>query len=303
MNYGMFLVSSFKLNSFLINPGIRFDKNTISIDDRFLADGNSSDKINLNSLNPSLGINYKANSFNRFFVNVSTGFETPTLNEFGSSPIGSGFNKNLKSQNSLNYELGFSKTSINNKFKIDLIYFNTNTKNEVLPYEDSQFPGQVFYNNAGKTKRSGLEFSGHYNYNNFLTFKTSISIGKYLFDEFIDNEKNYSGNKIPGLPEKTMFFNINYRNESKFAVSLQLKVIGDLYANNSNSVKIDEFNSLNLKISKVINYKKITIDPFLIFNNILGASYYDNIRINAFGGRYYEPAAKANFYGGLKINF
>jgi iron complex outermembrane receptor protein len=303
MNYGMFLVSSFKLNSFLINPGIRFDKNTISIDDRFLADGNSSDKINLNSLNPSLGINYKANSFNRFFVNVSTGFETPTLNEFGSSPIGSGFNKNLKSQNSLNYELGFSKTSINNKFKIDLIYFNTNTKNEVLPYEDSQFPGQVFYNNAGKTKRSGLEFSGHYNYNNFLTFKTSISIGKYLFDEFIDNEKNYSGNKIPGVPEKTMFFNINYRNESKFAVSLQLKVIGDLYANNSNSVKIDEFNSLNLKISKVINYKKITIDPFLIFNNILGASYYDNIRINAFGGRYYEPAAKANFYGGLKINF
>ncbi|MDA9676655.1 TonB-dependent receptor, partial [Flavobacteriaceae bacterium] len=265
--------------------------------------GNSSDKINLNSLNPSLGINYKVNSFNRFFVNVSTGFETPTLNEFGSSPIGSGFNKNLKSQNSLNYELGFSKTSINNKFKIDLIYFNTNTKNEVLPYEDSQFPGQVFYNNAGKTKRSGLEFSGHYNYNNFLTFKTSISIGKYLFDEFIDNEKNYSGNKIPGVPEKTMFFNINYRNESKFAVSLQLKVIGDLYANNSNSVKIDEFNSLNLKISKVINYKKITIDPFLIFNNILDASYYDNIRINAFGGRYYEPAAKANFYGGLKINF
>ena len=141
-----------------------------------------------------------------------------------------------------------------------------------------------------------MEFSGHYNYNNFLTFKTSISIGKYLFDEFIDNEKNYSGNKIPGVPEKTMFFNINYRNESKFAVSLQLKVIGDLYANNSNSVKIDEFNSLNLKISKVINYKKITIDPFLIFNNILGASYYDNIRINAFGGRYYEPAAKANFY-------
>ena len=99
----------FKINSFVINPGIRFDKNTISIDDRFLADGNSSDKINLNSLNPSLGINYKGNNINRFFVNVSTGFETPTLNEFGSSPIGSGFNKNLKSQNSVNYELGFSK--------------------------------------------------------------------------------------------------------------------------------------------------------------------------------------------------
>lgn len=303
INYGIFLVSSLKLNSFIINPGIRLDKNTISIDDQFLADGNSSDKINLNSLNPSLGINYKSNSFNRFFVNVSTGFETPTLNEFGSSPIGSGFNKNLKSQNSINYELGFSKKSINNKFKLDLIYFNTSTKNEVLPYEDSQFPGQVFYNNAGKTQRSGIEFSGSYNYNNFWNFNSSISIGRYLFDEFIDNEKNYSGNKIPGVPEKTMFFNVNYKNESKLSVSLQLKVIGDLYANNSNSVKVDGFNRLNLKISKGINYKKITIDPFLIFKNILGTSYYDNIRINAFGARYYEPAAKANFYGGIKIKF
>jgi iron complex outermembrane receptor protein len=303
INYGIFLVSSLKLNSFIINPGIRLDKNTISIDDRFLADGNSSDKINLNSLNPSLGINYKSNSFNRFFVNVSTGFETPTLNEFGSSPIGSGFNKNLKSQNSINYELGFSKKSINNKFKLDLIYFNTSTINEVLPYEDSQFPGQVFYNNAGKTQRSGIEFSGSYNYNNFWNFNSSISIGRYLFDEFIDNEKNYSGNKIPGVPEKTMFFNVNYKNESKLSVSLQLKVIGDLYANNSNSVKVDGFNRLNLKISKGMNYKKITIDPFLIFKNILGTSYYDNIRINAFGARYYEPAAKANFYGGIKIKF
>ena len=303
INYGIFLVSSLKLNSFIINPGIRLDKNTISIDDQFLADGNSSDKINLNSLNPSLGINYKSNSLNRFFVNVSTGFETPTLNEFGSSPIGSGFNKNLKSQNSINYELGFSKKSVNNKFKLDLIYFNTSTKNEVLPYEDSQFPGQVFYNNAGKTQRSGIEFSGSYNYNNFWNFNSSISIGRYLFDEFIDNEKNYSGNKIPGVPEKTMFFNVNYKNESKLSVSLQLKVIGDLYANNSNSVKVDGFNRLNLKISKEINYKKITIDPFLIFKNILGTSYYDNIRINAFGARYYEPAAKANFYGGIKIKF
>ena len=148
-----------------------------------------------------------------------------------------------------------------------------------------------------------MEFSGSYNYNNFWNFNSSISIGRYLFDEFIGNEKNYSGNKIPGVPEKTMFFNVNYKNESKLSVSLQLKVIGDLYTNNSNSVKVDGFNRLNLKISKEINYKKITIDPFLIFKNILGTSYYDNIRINAFGARYYEPAAKANFYGGIKIKF
>ena len=161
INYGIYLVSSYKFNDFTISAGLRYDKNRISINDKYLTDGNSSDRINLNSSNPSLGINYKLDNLTRFFANISSGFETPTLNEFGSSTIGSGFNKNLKSQKSINYEMGFSKTSQNNNFKYDIVYFNTYTKDEVLPYEDSQFPNQVFYNNAGKTKRNGIEFKNN----------------------------------------------------------------------------------------------------------------------------------------------
>ena len=76
-----------------------------------------------------------------------------------------------------------------------------------------------------------------------------------------------------------------------------------MYANNSNSVKIDDFNILNLKVGKGFNYNNILVNPFLIFNNILGTSYYDNIRINAFGGRFYEPAPKSTIFGGVKIDF
>jgi iron complex outermembrane receptor protein len=81
-----------------------------------------------------------------------------------------------------------------------------------------------------------------------------------------------------------------------------LKNVGKIFANNSNSVLIDNFNLLNLKISKDINYKKIILSPFLIVNNILGSHYYDNIRINAFGGRFYEPGPKSTIFGGVKIN-
>ena len=37
-------------------------------------------------------------------------------------------------------------------------------------------------------------------------------------------------------------------------------------------------------------------------HNLFGSEYYDNIRINAFGSRFYEPAPGMNFITGVKIN-
>tara|TARA_B100000953_G_scaffold68465_2_gene54987 strand:- start:1284 stop:3314 length:2031 start_codon:yes stop_codon:yes gene_type:complete len=303
LNYGIYLVSSYNIKNITILSGLRFDNNRISLKDIYLNDGDSSDKIDLKSINPSLGINYKPNSLIRFFANISSGFETPTLNEYGSSPIGSGFNKSLKSQKSTNYEFGFSKRSINNDLKIDIVYFNSLTKDEVLPYENPQFPNQVFYNNAGKTKRKGVEFSGHYDLNDFFSINSSISIGEYLFHEFQKNQENYSGNSIPGIPNNIFIFDVSYKRSSSLFINISLKKIGEMYANNSNSVKIDNYNLVNLKIGQEISFKKIMLKPFLTINNLFSVNYYDNIRINAFGGRYYEPAPKTTFFGGIKIAF
>ena len=38
-------------------------------------------------------------------------------------------------------------------------------------------------------------------------------------------------------------------------------------------------------------------------NNLFNQDFYDNIRINAFGKRYYEPAPKRNFYFGINFSF
>jgi iron complex outermembrane receptor protein len=38
-------------------------------------------------------------------------------------------------------------------------------------------------------------------------------------------------------------------------------------------------------------------------NNAFNQEYFDNIRINAFGKRYYEPAPKRNFYFGINFSF
>jgi len=300
-NLGVYIINNYSLKYLTFSSGLRYDINKVNLEDLFLIDGNSSDKINLNSFNPSFGINYKIANHSRLFANISSGFETPTLNEFSSSPIGSGFNNTLKSQKSLNFEFGLSLYKFFNKLNIDIVYFNSSTKNEVLSYEDENFPNQIFYNNAGKSKRSGLEISSSIRINKLINVETSYSIGKYMFDEFIDKGNNYSGNKIPGVPDNVMTINLEYRTKSEMFINLNLKSIGNIYADNANSVKISDSKTINFKIGKELKFNKIKVNPFLTVNNVFGNNYFDNIRINAFGGRHYEPAPKRILFGGVKI--
>ncbi|MDA9330319.1 TonB-dependent receptor [Flavobacteriaceae bacterium] len=299
-NLGIYLVNNYNLNRLSISSGIRYDTNKVKLEDLFFSDGDSSGNIILNSLNPSLGINYKLNKKSRIFINTSSGFETPTLNEFSSSPIGTGFNKNLKSQINMGFELGFSLYDTQKKSNIDLVYFKSITNDEILSYEDEKFPNQKFYNNAGKTERNGIEIAGFYTLNRTV-ISSSYSLGDYVFKEFFENKFNYKGNKIPGIPNDIFTLSIEHKTINELSLNLNFKNIGALYANNSNTIKVDEFNTFNFKIGKEIKLSRSIIYPYLIISNVFDNEYFDNIRINAFGGRYYEPAPKRTIFGGIRI--
>jgi iron complex outermembrane receptor protein len=77
-------------------------------------------------------------------------------------------------------------------------------------------------------------------------------------------------------------------------------LIGERYADNANETPISSYNLLNVKYSKDIFSNS---EIFLGFNNAFNQEYFDNIRINAFGKRYYEPAPKRNFYFGVNFSF
>jgi len=301
INTGIYLVNNFQVDKFTISSGIRYDINKIELKDQYLEDGNSSDKIKLNSLNPSIGINYKLSKNSRIFINTSSGFETPTLNEYSSSPIGTGFNEELKSQRNMGFEIGVSLFNSKRNSNIDLVYFETVSNNEVLSYEDENFPNQKFYNNAGKSKREGIEILGFYTINKTI-ISTSFTLGKYIFKEFRDNVNDYKGNKIPGIPNNILTVSLEHKTKNNLFLNFNFKNTGSMFADNSNSVHINKFNTLNFKMGKEFKFYKSMIYPFLIVNNIFEEEYFDNIRINALAGRYYEPAPKRTIFGGIRIS-
>ncbi|MDA9276229.1 TonB-dependent receptor [Flavobacteriaceae bacterium] len=287
---GLYMLSQTSYDSgFLVRYGIRYDVNIIRTD--------SSSSIMLDKLNPSLGLSYKVNSNDNIFFSFGTSFETPTLNELSNNPNGEGLNENLKSSSSLNYEIGWRKAVSN--LTLEAIAYVISSENEILPYELEQFPGKNFYQNVGSTSRYGLEL------NSQLSFKggrinLSYTLSKNKFEDFIIDNNNLADNLIPGIPSQMLDLDLIFKLSRGRSLIISNRLIGERYADNANETLISSYNLLNIKYSKEI-FKKSEI--FLGVNNAFNQEYFDNIRINAFGKRYYEPAPKRNFYFGINFSF
>jgi iron complex outermembrane receptor protein len=287
---GLFMLSQTNYDSgLLVRYGIRYDINDIGTD--------SSSSIILDKLNPSVGLSYKVNSNDNIFFSFGTSFETPTMNELSNNPNGVGLNEDLKSSSSLNYEIGWRKAVSN--LTLEAIAYAISSENEILPYELEQFPGKNFYQNVGSTSRYGIEL------NSQLSFKggrinLSYTLSKNKFEDFIIDNNNLADNLIPGIPSQMLDLDLIFKLSRGRSLIISNRLIGERYADNANETLINSYNLLNIKYSKEIFSNS---EIFLGVNNIFNQEYFDNIRINAFGKRYYEPAPKRNFYFGINFSF
>ena len=285
---GIYLLDELNLGEFLVRTNLRFDNLILG------ASSVIQDQV-YRVLNPSIGISYKLNPKQIMYTNFSTSFETPTLSELSANPSGlEGLNLNLKPSKAENYELGWKWNW--SKLILEANIFYILSSNEILPYELEAFPGRAFYQNAGETERFGFEFFGAYKLNSW-EFIASLTEASYQFSGDDLMSKKY----LPGVPGSQIYLQVGYFTENNWRVRLTGEHVGSFFANNSNTVQIDSFQKIRLQVSKSFRVNKMKISLSGGINNLLNVRYFDNIRLNAFGGRFYEPAPGRNAYFGVNI--
>lgn len=299
-SFGIYAINHFKFNEFLVQSSIRYDYNQIEAADQFLDNGDQSDKIRLNSFNPSIGLSYQLAGGKHLYANFSTSFETPVLSELSANPSGEGgFNKALKPQKSRNYEIGYKMKA--QRIHGELALFYIITKNDIIPYEIEMFPDRTFYKNAGRTNRKGLELSLGMKLASSIEMNLSYSYSDFKYDSYISSEGNFNENELPGIPEHMGALTLFYQSDIGLRIRLNNRYVGKMYVNDENNVLERGFIGTDLNLGYSWKRNKLELIPFFGINNLFNTLYNDNIRINAFGGRYYEPAPELNAYGGIRI--
>lgn len=276
----IFLIDKIELNNWIIRSSLRHDNLLISSD-------NSKYNKYYNVINPSVGFTNKFKNEQYVFLNFSTSFETPTLSELSANPSGlEGFNLELNPSKAHSYEFGWKSYKSNYLIEANIFYIKSS--NELLPYELEDFPGRSFYENTGETERRGFELFSRFNWRSF-NLEGSFTYAKYSF-------KNEDYNDLPGIPGTHWIIKVENNLNRGWTSRLTYENVGGFYANNINTVFINSFEKTRFQIAKTMNFNSKIMDFSAGINNLLNNKYYDNIRLNAFGSRYYEPAPPRNFY-------
>ena len=281
--------------------GLRYDEISYDITDNFLADGDDSGTLDFDQVSPSIALNYLMDE-GVLFASYSSSFETPTTTELANPDGTGGFNPLLDPQTADNFEIGYKRSA--GSLYYELAWFTISLEDELVPFELPAFPGRTFYANAGSSTRDGIEAAFAWEAGNGLRVDASYTWSDFSFDDFVDdNGSDFSGNQLPGIPEHFAYLGLTYAGESGFSGTLEALYSGDLYANNGNTVNVSSYTVANLRLAYEFRPGRWIVRPYVGINNLLDERYNSNIRINAFGGRYFEPAPERNFYAGVVVNF
>ena len=138
-----------------------------------------------------------------------------------------------------------------------------------------------------------------------LKLSLAYTYSRFKFERFIDDGDNdFSGNVLPGIPEQLIRGEIAFRRSSSLYGALNFLSVGNLFVNNANSVTSESYEVVNFRAG-LAGWKlgHWMLSPFVGVNNLSDQNYAANVRINAFGGRYFEPAPSRHLFGGVAIRY
>ncbi|MGP9832343.1 TonB-dependent receptor family protein [Marinobacter sp. NSM] len=289
-----------------LSLGARWDQLRLSIDDNFLSNGDDSGSRTFREVSGVVGLSYKIAPRHQVYANVGTAFESPTFTEFANPNGGNGFNPDIEPQQALNRELGM-RGLIGEGLAYDIALFSIRVDDEILPFNVGD---QTFYENAGETRRQGLELGIDWDISYAWRVTSALTLADYELRDFTDEQGNSAnGNEIPGLPSTLWVNELKWRGLGGRFAALESQYIGDFYAENSNQTKVSDVWLLGLRVGDRFLVSDQSFSVYAGMRNLLDADYFSNVRINANADRaiadrgYFEPGPGRTVYAGVEWSF
>ncbi|HSW53613.1 MAG TPA: TonB-dependent receptor, partial [Ignavibacteriaceae bacterium] len=299
----------------------RYDNVYFENDDMLL--GSRSAFRRFEAFTPKAALNFKLTQSVAIYTSYGLSFDSPAGNEMDNYPTSSNpsinLNPDLNAQESRNFEIGikgnirsFDEQMFNN-ISFEVTFFNIFIENEIIPFE---VYGDVFFRNAAKTTRNGLEVGGSVDVIEGLNLQASYTFSDFTYDEYIalnidenldTTSQNYAGNYAPSVPQHNAFFAAAYNHKITQDITGfirgSIRYVSGMYVDDANSDETDDYTTLNAGIGLDMVFGKFNLLVSGGVNNISDLVYAGFVNINSSNGRFYEAGEPQNFYGGINLGY
>lgn len=236
------------------------------------------------------------------YGSISKGFSPPTLAEV--RPSTNTYNDSLRAETGINYELGARGNFFKN-FSFDVSFFSLQ-QNETIVVQ-RQISGADFFTNAGGTSQLGAEimlsYSKQFSSPLISTLKvwSSYTRNNFAFNRYIKNQQDYSYKNLTGVAPIVLVSGIDLKSKIGFYLNSTFSYVDAIPLNDANTDFAASYFLIGSRLGWASTVKKMRIDIWLGIDNVTDETYSLGNDLNATGGRYYNAAARRNYYAGVTI--
>jgi iron complex outermembrane receptor protein len=282
-----------------VSAGVRGDRIRFRVDDTFLADGDQSGDDTFSALSPQLGAVFTLSESVDLYTNASTAFETPTTAELASPSGVGGFNTALGAQSALSLEAGLRAWPIGEALALELALFHIRVEDELVPFPIPGAAGRFAFENAGRSRHLGVEASMHARIGETLELRAAWTWSHFDFRSFTDRTgARLDARRAPGIPRNLLGLDATWRPGRGGYLAADAQAASRRFADSANTAASPGYLVLNARGGYEWRRGAVTLAVHAGLNNVLAARYDSNLRINAAGGRFFEPAPGRTWYAG-----
>ena len=312
--FNLFLETNYKIfDRTNIVAGLNYNRTGYDLDDRFEITDQNPDQSGTfqfdGILSPKIGVSHGITDNINVYSSVSHGFSPITLAET-LLPDGQ-INNNLDPETGWNFEFGSKGTIFKRKLQYNISVFRLDVRNLLVSRRTAE--DQFIGINAGRTRHDGFEAAFNYSWLNSESFTLSsfltYTLNNFTFREFIDDQNNFSGNDLTGVPSDILNIGIDFKTAIGIFGSINSQYVGEIPITDSNNLFSESYTITNVKIGYTTTLnEKFVINGFFGIDNIFDETYASQILINAtgFGGnapRFFYPGNPVNYYGGINLTY
>ncbi len=300
---GPYVRDEVELGRFRGSAGVRADQVTFDLTDHYFGDGrDDSGERTMGAVSPMLGAAWRLSPLHSLYASVGSAFETPTTTELGNHPDGSaGLNPDLKPQFSTTYEVGAKGLALT-RVQYDASLFDTEVRDELIPFQIPNGNGRTYYENAGHTRRQGAEVALGTDVGP-VTLTTAYAYSHFRFRDFVSSGVQLAGKAIPGIPEEELQAAATWHLPRAFVVA-DVQSKSQVFVNDANQAAAPSFTVVDARVVGLAAFGRPWLSPVVGVQNLFDKQYIGSVAINATGTtlaatKFYEPSPRRTWFVGL----
>ncbi len=325
-SFGAYALYKLEIGKFNLMASLRYDEMDNTLTDKMVGLDSAITSKDFTKVSGRIGASYSVSDALTVFADWSQGFMPPSTEELASNPVGySGFNTHLVPAVSTSQEIGL-RGFLSDKLTYEITGFIMNTENDFFRFKQAGRGNQeVFYGNAGNSKRMGIETNVSYKILSNLSLEVAYTYADYKYTSAtidpVYTDQTYvlttppvAGQWLPNSPKHQLYGEVVYalnknikislgtEYQSKWAIYTDAKAYSGTLDPTIYQNWQDGFNLYHARVAWQWKLKGLLGECSVFARNFTGAKYMAFTEPDP-DGNSYQPGPGREIFGSIKIRF